>query len=139
MAEYIVGSRLENVLLNNGFVEVNNREYKNSDKKCFKSINKRKFNVYFDYINIRVIPDKGDTPINTSLTITQIKTLIFYTLMKTPDIKEVWSDGAFSFGEIETRLVNIKDELSYLEKHDVKKSRRDKLNQILELYQSIHF
>jgi len=136
MKTYEANSELENILLNNGFIETTSQRNKIKGKKSFKLSKNASKEVYFDYINILILKG-GDSRIK--MTEEELKSVFLYFSLKSTDFKELVYNGEFHFDKTKDGLNQLKKELEHLEEFDTKKSRQKKLKRILDQYNSFSF
>lgn len=125
---------LQKILLDKGFIETTSEKNKLKGKKSFKTSKNARKEVYFDYINILILPS-GD--FRVEMTEEELKYVILYFNLNSTDFKELVSNGKFNFNEVHKGLHLIKNELDLLNELDRRKSRQKKLNRILETYKNI--
>lgn len=136
MKTFKADSKLESILLTNGFIETTSERNKNKGKKSFKLTKNGRKEVYFDYINILILQG-GDSRIE--MTEEELRCVFLYFLLKPKDFKELINHGEFNFRKTQEGLQRLKKELNLLEELDTKKSRQEKLRRILGEYNNINF
>ena len=137
MKVYKANNELVEILQKQGFIETTSNIDKKKGKKRFKLSKQARKEIYFDYINIRILNSIHGQDSRTTMTESELKSLLLYFKLNSADFKEFDSSRKFDFKKIEKRLVSLKIELNNLTKFNLHKPRRNKIERILKTYENI--
>ncbi len=134
MREFIADLRLEKILLDKGFIETTSERNKIKGKKSFKLSKNAQKEIYFDYINIKILPS-GNSRIK--MTEEELKYVFLYFELTSIDFKELVYDGEFDFENVRKGINSLKKELKLHEELNCRFRRKNKIERILKRYNEI--
>lgn len=139
MKVYQANEELENVLLNQGFIETTSEIEKKKGKKRFYLSHNNKREIYFNYINIEIYDSSYKLDSRIKMTEKELRVVLLYFKLNTADFKEFSSTRNLSIEKMEERLASIYKESEALQKFGTSKTktRLDNISRILEIYESI--
>lgn len=130
-------NELEDILLKRGFIDTTSERDKVKGKKSFKKSKQARKEIYFDYINIVIWNRSVGRDNFTSLSQEELRLVLLFFEMNTVDFKELSYNGEFNLKKVANRLSQIRIEQEELIKFNIKKSRINKLQRILDTYRNI--
>lgn len=136
MKEFKANLELEEILLRNGFIDTTEERDKIKGKKSFKKTKNAQKEIYFDYINIRVLPG-GRESNRIELNEQELKFIFLFFKLKSIDFKELVSDGRFDFNKIKQGIDSLKHELKFHREFNGRHQRQNKIERILNEYKEI--
>lgn len=139
MKTYKANQELENILLSQGFLEVTYDRDKFKGKKSFKLSQKSRKEIYFDYINIRIISRTHISESSLEIDEEGLKLLLMYFKMPDNDSKELFRCNTFKFNDAKERIKFLKEEFGRLKEYNFRKPRQEKIKRILEYYDNLKF
>ena len=131
---YIANNELSTILINHGFIDTTSKDDKIKGRKSFKTSRSSKKEIYFNYENIQMIKPSW---LKGELTPDELKSIIFYFKAKPEDSKEFYSSNFFNYENFQDKLVSLRNELAALIEFNLHQPRRNKINRILDFYDSI--
>ncbi len=137
MKIYKADNELEDILLKRGFIDTTSQRDKGKGKKSFKKSKQARKEIYFDYINIVIWNRSVGQDNFTSLSQEELRLVLLFFEMNTVDFKELSYNGEFNLKKVANRLSQIRIEQEELIKFNIKKSRINKLQRILDIYRNI--
>jgi len=138
MKKYEANNELEQILLKQGFTDTSSKNDKIKGKKCFKLSKQAQKEIYFDYINIRILNSTHIQDSRTEITLEELKLLMLYFKLESSDYKEINSLGKFDFKSTIGRFNSLQNELQKLTELDIQVPRRKKIERIVEMYKNIN-
>jgi hypothetical protein len=78
MKKYEANNELEQILLKQGFIDASSKRDKVKGKKCFKLSKQSRKEIYFDYINIRILDSIHGQDSRIEMTEEELKLLMLY-------------------------------------------------------------
>lgn len=134
---YEANNELAEILFKQGFIETTSKIDRLKGKKSFKLSKFAQKEIYFDYINIRV--ENSNRVMDSKLKITEkeLKYILLYFKLSSIDFKEFSSNGNFDCNKMEEKLVYLYKDLEKLKEYNLQKSRQNKIERILKIYESI--
>ncbi len=139
MKRYQANGKLEQILLNQGFIDTTSQIDKLKGKKSFKLTKNSRKEIYFDYINIRILESTKGHDSCYKMTEDELKYLLLFFKLKSTDFKEIDHNGKFNFKKSKERLDSLSKELQSLTKYNMHKPRRVKLKRILDSFENINW
>lgn len=138
MKTYKANEILAKKLIDNGFIDVTPDYNKVKGKRNFKKSKRSSKEIYFDYINIRII---NNSWLESKIDITEMELyyIFLYFELSPNDIKEFNSHGFFSFKEVENGLIRIDKELNKLIELNFNKQRQKKIRRVLDTFELIKY
>ena len=135
MKTYIADKELENILLSYGLIETTVDKLKG--KKTFKLSKSARKEVFFDYETIYV---RNGIHGNSTyrMTETELQCLLLFFKLSSNDFKEFDPNGNFDFKSVEERMPSLRREYEKLKELNIQKSRRDKIERILQTFDNIN-
>ncbi len=137
MKIYQANEELKTILIQHGFKDTTSCRDKKKGKSAFKQDRKSKKEIYFDYINIQVLDRYTGQDSRDILTERELKSIILFFKLDRPDFKLIHPQGYFNFIQVQTRLIEIENELRVLTEKDIRFRRRVNLNRILKTFANI--
>ncbi len=137
MDTYRADKELENILINNGFIETTSEENRKKGKKSFKTSKNARKRIYFDYINIKILKGSHIMDDCYEMTEKELKLLLLYFKLNYVDRKKLSESGIFNFKKINERFVMIVEELKALKEFNIKNKRQITLERIIKTYETI--
>jgi hypothetical protein len=137
MKIYEANDELATILLNHGFIETTSQRDRLKGKKSFKTSPNSRKEIYFNYIHIQIEDSCHLMDDCYKMTEKELKLLLLYFRLTTPDRKEITDLGVFKFKRIDERFTLIVDELKDLKESKIHPSRQKRLEHIIEIYNSI--
>lgn len=139
MKVYQASEELEQVLLNQGFVETSSEIEKKKGKKRFKLNHYDKIEIYFNYINIEILDSYSILDSRIKMTEKELKVVLLYFKLSPADFKEFSSTRDLTIEKMEERLAFIYTQAKALQEFGTDKTRKrlNNISRILEIYESI--
>lgn len=135
---YQANSELEQIFLENGFIEVTDNRTKDKRKKIFKLTRNARKQIYFDYEYIKIYTSFHGEDSCSRMTHDELKGMLMFFILKGVYFKEVFfDDGHFKFKDTVIRLNELRNELKDLIQFDLRKNRQVKLEKILNTYDNL--
>ena len=128
MKTYEANEELAEILISQGLIETTSDINKEKGKRSFKPTINSKIEIYFDYINLRVIDSAIGQDSRILITEKELKSLLFYVKSSKIDFKEFEPSGKFGFEAIEKRLEYLENELITLVDMNLDKPKQEKIN-----------
>jgi hypothetical protein len=137
MRYFEANDELAEILLNHGFIETTPERDKKKGKKRFKTSKNGSKEIYFDYIDIKILSRSIVQTSDLRFSEYDLKLILLFMKMKSTDYSEIDFPGSFNLSKAKERIDRIQDELSYLKEISFRKSRQGKLSRILETLNTI--
>lgn len=136
MKTFKANNILAKKLIDNGFIEVTPEYNRIKGKRNFKKSKRSSKEIYFDYINIRIV---NNSWMDSRIEITEMELyyIFLYFELSANDMKEFNSHSFFSFEEVEKGLIRIEKELNRLIELNVHRRTQNKLSRILKIFELI--
>lgn len=138
MKTFRADEELIHVISNFGFKEFTSDSDKIKGKKLYRQTLNSKRGIYFDYINIRIIDAHKVLDLGTSITENELKILLLYFLLSPGDREDYLKINVFNLESMAERLDSLSNELEGLKEFGYQKVRQNKIERILQLYNSLN-
>lgn len=137
MKTYEANNELSKILIKQGFIETTSQINKNKGKKSFKLSKFARKEIYFDYINIRVINSTNIYDSRIKMTESELKSLLLYFKLSINAFKEFDSTGKFSFTKTVKQIEKLREELLLQAELNINGRRNTKIKKIIDFYDKI--
>lgn len=137
MKTFKADDELADVFIRHGFIETTSRINKIKGRKSFKTSKNASKEIYFNYINIQILDSTYLMDSCYEMTENDLKYLLLYFKLNSSDRNELTNSGNFQFKRYGERLASMIKELNNLNKVDRQGPRRNKLERLIETYNSI--
>lgn len=138
MKIYEANDELSEVLLNHGFIETTSKRDKLKGKKSFKTSKNARKEINFNYIHIQIEDSCHLMDDCYKMTEKELTLLLLYFKLSSSDRKELTCSGNFKFKSIDERFASINSEINELKRFKLNLSRQNKLERIIDTYNSIN-
>jgi len=139
MKVYQANEELEQILLNQGFIETSSEIEKKKGKKRFRLSHNDEREIYFHHINIETIDNGFVVDRRIQMTDKELKLVLLYFKLSHAEFKEFSSTRDLTIEKMEERLASIYMQSKALQEFGTSKTRTrlDNISRILEIYESI--